>query len=59
MRNQAYWLAEYLSISRILRQARAKYARSFLYSETDDGDVTYFLLHQLGVIERAINELHE
>jgi Fic family protein len=27
-------------------------------TETDDGDTTYFLLHQLEAIERAIEELH-
>lgn len=59
MRKQGYWLAEYLSISRILRQAPAKYSRSFVYAETDEGDLTYFLRYQLDVIRRAVRELHE
>jgi Fic family protein len=59
MRTHGYWLVEYLSISRILRNAPAQYARSFLLTETDDGDVTYFIDYQLGVIKRAIKELHE
>lgn len=54
---QGYWLFEYLSISRILRQAPAKYGRSFLYTETDDNDVTYFIVYQLEVILRAIEDL--
>jgi Fic family protein len=58
MRKHGYWLAEYLSISRILRQAPAKYTRSFLLSETDSGDTTYFVVYQLEVIKRAIDELH-
>jgi len=58
MREQGYWLTEYLPISKILRGARAKYERSFLETETDEGDTTYFLLYQLQVIERAIEELH-
>jgi Fic family protein len=57
MRTRGYWLAEYLPISRLLRSAPAKYARAFLETETDDGDTTYFLLHQLGVIEQAIEDL--
>lgn len=57
-RAHRYWLVEYLSISRILRAAPSQYSRSFLYSESDDGDTTYFLLYQLEVIERAIDELH-
>jgi Fic family protein len=56
---QGYWLAEYLSISRILKKAPTQYARSFLYSETDSNDLTYFLDYQLTVILRAIDELQE
>ncbi|MDH5805030.1 MAG: Fic family protein [Gemmatimonadota bacterium] len=58
MKRSEYWLCEYLSISRILRKAPAQYARSFLYTETDDNDVTYFIEYQLRVILRAIDELH-
>jgi Fic family protein len=58
MRRRGYWLVEYLPISRILRQAPAQYGRAFLETETDEGDLTYFLIHQLRVIERAIDELH-
>jgi Fic family protein len=59
MLRQGYWLAEFLSISRLLYQAPVQYARSFLYTETDEADFTYFLLHQLTVICRAIDELFE
>ncbi|MDO8212112.1 Fic family protein [Conexibacter sp. CPCC 206217] len=58
MAKHGYWLIEYLSISRILREAPGQYARSFLLTETDGGDTTYFLLHQLLVIERAIDDLY-
>jgi Fic family protein len=57
MRQSGYWLAEYLSISTILRRAPAQYGRAFLETETDEGDTTYFLIHQLKVIERAIEEM--
>lgn len=57
MLHQGYWLAEYLSVSRILVAQPAKYARSFLYVETDENDATYFVLAQLRVICRAIEEL--
>jgi Fic family protein len=59
MRERGYWLVEYLSISRILRDAPSQYAKAFLFTETDERDTTYFLLHQLGVVQRAIEELHE
>lgn len=58
MRTQKYWLVEYLSISRVIRSAPAKYGKAFLLTETDRGDTTYFLLHQLEVIQRAVEELH-
>jgi Fic family protein len=59
MRNSGYWLVEYLSISRILRDAPTKYSRSFMLTETDDRDTTYFILCQLQVIQRAVEQLHE
>ncbi|MCA2983648.1 Fic family protein [Gemmatimonas sp.] len=54
-----YWLCEYVSISRILKKARGQYARAYLYTETDDNDATYFLLYQLRVLCRAIDDLEE
>jgi Fic family protein len=54
MRTRGYWLAEYLPISRLIREAPAQYGEAFLKTETDGGDVTYFLLQQLEVVERAI-----
>jgi Fic family protein len=59
MLHDGYWLAQYISISSILRLAPAKYARSYLFTETDGNDMTYFILYQLAVIERAIKSLHE
>lgn len=57
MLSQGFWLFEYVSISTILRKAPARYGRSFLYTETDENDLTYFLLAQLSVICRAIDQL--
>ncbi|MEY2566249.1 MAG: hypothetical protein QOE35_778 [Actinomycetota bacterium] len=59
MLSSGYWLTQYLSISSILRKAPAKYARSYLHVETDSNDITYFVLDQLVVIERAIASLHD
>ena len=57
MLRQGFFLAEFLSISRLLRRAPARYARSFLYTEDDDGDLTYFYLEQARVIVHAIDDL--
>ena len=58
MLEEGFWLTEFLTISKILKQAPAKYARSFLLTEQDEGDLTHFLLFHLNVIVRAIDELH-
>lgn len=59
MRARGYWLVEYLPISRIIRLAPAQYARAFAETETDGGDTTYFLIHQLKVIEQGIDDVYE
>ena len=53
-----YWMTEFLSISTIIRKAPVQYARAFVFSETDDNDVTYFLDYNLRVILRSIRQLH-
>lgn len=58
MLRRGFWLFEYISISRLLLRAPAKYGRSFLHTETDEFDATYFLIFQLQVVKRAIQELH-
>ncbi len=54
-----YWLLEYVSISRIINLAPAKYGMAFLYTETDGNDLTYFVHHQLNVLHQAVDELKE
>jgi Fic family protein len=58
MLHYGFWLCEYVSISRIILKAPAQYGRAFLYTETDANDLTYFMLHQIDVIRRALDELH-
>jgi Fic family protein len=57
MLRSKYWLAEYLSISSVIRKAPVQYGRAFLYVETDEFDLTYFVLYHLDVVRRAIDEL--
>ncbi|WP_062439743.1 Fic family protein [Herbidospora daliensis] len=59
MLNQDYWLTEFLSISRLIKQKQAQYGRSFLHCEQDEGDLTYFIAAQLAIISQAITDLHE
>jgi len=59
MLNQGYWLCEYISISEIILKGPAKYIKAFLYTETDDNDLTYFIIYHLGVVKRSITALQD
>src|SRR5256885_2231916 len=58
MLHHGFWLCEYISISNILLKGPTQYGRAFLYTETDDNDLTYFIIYHLKVIRRAVTELH-
>lgn len=57
MLKQGYWLTEFISISRAIRNARAQYDRAFIYTETDANDTIYFILNQLKMLRTAIDDL--
>ncbi|NWB52178.1 Fic family protein [Pseudomonas sp. F8002] len=59
MLKSGYWPLEYISISALLKEAPVKYGYSYVYTETDSFDLTYFVVHQLQVIERAIHQFME
>lgn len=59
MLRNGYWLTEFLTISRILKEAPAQYGRSYLLTEQDEGDLTHFFIYHLDVVNRAIRDLHE
>jgi Fic family protein len=46
----------YIAISVLLRNAPVKYGRSYLYTETDGMDLTYFIDYQSSIIVRAVND---
>lgn len=52
-----YKLIEFISISRTIKEAPVQYAKAFLYAETDENDLTYFIIHQLEVILNSIEAL--
>ena len=55
---QGYWLFEFVSISGVITTAYADYARAYLHTETDESDLTYFLLFHLDVIDQALDDVH-
>jgi Fic family protein len=58
MLQNKYWLCEFISISSVIKKAPAKYGRAFLHTETDENDLTYFIIYHLNVIQQAIKDLH-
>lgn len=54
-----YWLTEYLSISRIIYKNKKRYERTFLQTEADGMDMTYFILYNLQVMKHAIEDLRK
>ncbi len=58
MLRQGLWLTEYITISKILKRAPVQYAHAYLNTEYQS-DLTYFLIHQLKVLDRAFDELDQ
>ncbi|QPJ64603.1 MAG: Fic family protein [Candidatus Nitrohelix vancouverensis] len=56
---QGYGLIQYTSISQILKKEPEQYKKAFLLSESDDNDLTYFILHQLSVLRKCLESLFE
>lgn len=54
-----YWLAEYLTISEIIRNQPSHYGRAFLDTEIDGNDLTYFIVYHLGVLERSLKAFRQ
>jgi len=59
MLHSGYWLFEFISISHFLRKAPVQYGTAFLHTETDENDLTYFIIHQAEIIKRALKGLHD
>src|SRR5258708_16365356 len=45
-------------MSDVILKSPNRYYLAFLYTETDENDATYFVVHQLDVIQKAIEGLH-
>ncbi|MBH2004645.1 MAG: Fic family protein [Sphingobacteriia bacterium] len=56
---KGYWLTEYLSISRLILRSKDQYAKAYQYTETDDNDLTYFIMYKLRTMKLAYESLRE
>ena len=57
MLKKGYWLTEYLSISRIIKDTKIQYEKAYLYSEMDDNDLSYFITYHVKTMEKAFEAL--
>jgi Fic family protein len=55
--SRGYWLFEYLPVSRIILKSRKNYELSYLYTEYDENDLTYFLQYNISCIVDALDDL--
>ncbi|MFL9483618.1 Fic family protein [Chitinophagaceae bacterium LWZ2-11] len=57
MLKNGYWLTEFLSISRIIKDTKAQYEKAYLYSEIDGNDLSYFITYHIKTMEKAFDAL--
>jgi Fic family protein len=56
MLRKQYWLFQYLAVSRVIKKSKISYDKSYIYSEIDENDMTYFMTYNLKVINQAISD---
>lgn len=59
MLKKGYWLTEYLSISRIIKDTKVQYEKAYLYTEIDDNDLGYFITYHIKTMEKAFEALKD
>ncbi|MFC1659270.1 Fic family protein [Pseudomonadota bacterium] len=59
MLKKGYWIISYLPISRIIKKSPKQYGMSFVYTEQDDSDLTYFIDYNIRKIQQAQKEFEE
>ncbi|MFA5268387.1 MAG: Fic family protein [Methanoregula sp.] len=52
-----YWLFEYMALSRTIKDTKGQYKKAYVYTETDENDLTYFIHYNLITIEKTIKEI--
>jgi len=59
MLKNGYWLTEYLSISRIIKDTKNQYEKAYLYTENDDNDLGYFITYHIKTMVKAYDALKD
>jgi Fic family protein len=56
MFKQGYHAFRYISISALLNEAPVQYGKSYIHTETDEMDMTYFIEYQSKITSRAVDK---
>ncbi len=54
-----YWAFSYIPFSKVIKKSPAQYANAFVYTETDENDLTYFIDYNVRKILQAIKSFEE
>jgi Fic family protein len=54
-----YWIMEYATISKEIKNSKGRYGLAYQYSETDANDLTYFIKYNMDCISKALDSLEE
>lgn len=54
-----YWIAEYLTISKVILESKHAYYKAFVHTELDTNDLTYFLRYKVSVLMSSFANLRE
>ncbi len=54
-----YWLFEKMAISKTIKESKGRYGMAYLYTESDDNDLTYFIDYNLRCMEKALKNVTE
>ncbi len=57
MLKSGYPICRFLSLSRQIHRSRNAYYRAYLETETDEGDLTYFILYNIARLKEELEEL--
>lgn len=57
--SQSYDYFEYIAVSTAIKNAPSQYARAYLYAETDNNDITYFVKFNLRVLDISVTSFEK
>lgn len=58
LKNDYFWFS-YIPLSKAIKKSKIEYAKSYIYSEQDDNDVTYFINYNLKKIQQALKDFEK